>query len=117
MGRPHGTRGMTADEPFRRTIWERPDDDAPRLVYADWLEERGECDRAELIRLQCRGEHDDRVRELVHLHGASWAGPAARHSYGLAFRRGFVEEITLNASVLLKHGEEIFAAGPVRLLR
>lgn len=34
-----------------------PDDDLVRLVYADWLEERRECDRdlatAELIRLTC----------------------------------------------------------------
>lgn len=31
----------------------QPDDDAPRLVAADWLEEHGECDRAEFIRLGC----------------------------------------------------------------
>lgn len=30
-----------------------PDDDAPRLVYADWLIERGDP-RGELIQLQCR---------------------------------------------------------------
>jgi uncharacterized protein (TIGR02996 family) len=29
-----------------------PDDDAPRLVFADWLEENGEAERAELIRCQ-----------------------------------------------------------------
>jgi uncharacterized protein (TIGR02996 family) len=31
-----------------------PADDAPRLVYADWLEEQGDGDRAEFIRLQIR---------------------------------------------------------------
>ena len=30
-----------------------PDDDAPRLVYADWLEEHGDQPRAEFIRVQC----------------------------------------------------------------
>ena len=30
-----------------------PDDDAPRLIYADWLDEQGDCDRAEFIRVQC----------------------------------------------------------------
>lgn len=30
-----------------------PHDDAPRLVYADWLEERGDA-RAEYLRLQCQ---------------------------------------------------------------
>src|SRR5689334_13851092 len=29
-----------------------PDDDAPRLVYADWLDEHGDPDRAEFIRHQ-----------------------------------------------------------------
>lgn len=28
-------------------------DDAPRLIYADWLDEHGEPDRAEFIRVQC----------------------------------------------------------------
>jgi uncharacterized protein (TIGR02996 family) len=35
-----------------RAVCERPDDDAPRLVYADVLEERGEVERAEFIRCQ-----------------------------------------------------------------
>src|SRR5262245_41658733 len=29
-----------------------PDDDAPRLIFADWLEEHGDADRAEFIRVQ-----------------------------------------------------------------
>ena len=31
-----------------------PDDDTPRLVLADWLDEHGESERAEFIRVQCR---------------------------------------------------------------
>jgi uncharacterized protein (TIGR02996 family) len=34
-------------------ICERPEDDGPRLVYADWLDEHGEGDRASFIRVQC----------------------------------------------------------------
>ena len=30
------------------------DEDTPRLVYADWLDENGDPDRAEFIRVQCR---------------------------------------------------------------
>ena len=37
---------------FLRAIKDNPDDDTPRLVYADWLEEHGEPERAELIRVQ-----------------------------------------------------------------
>ena len=42
------------DTAFLRTILADPDDDAPRLIYADWLDENGDSDRAEFIRLQVR---------------------------------------------------------------
>lgn len=38
---------------FLQAILERPEDDAPRLIMADWLEENGEEARAEFIRVQC----------------------------------------------------------------
>ena len=37
---------------FLAEILEHPDDDTPRLIFADWLDDHGEPDRAELIRLQ-----------------------------------------------------------------
>jgi uncharacterized protein (TIGR02996 family) len=42
---------MTRDALYR-AILDNPEDDTPRLVFADWLEEHGESDRAELIRTQ-----------------------------------------------------------------
>jgi uncharacterized protein (TIGR02996 family) len=36
-----------------RAVLRDPVDDAPRLVYADWLEDHGQPERAEFIRLQC----------------------------------------------------------------
>jgi uncharacterized protein (TIGR02996 family) len=55
------------EEAFLQAIREDPDDDAPRLVYADWLEERGDP-RAELIRIQLElartDEHDDNRLDL-----------------------------------------------------
>src|SRR5262249_30478553 len=48
-------RPATGDEAaLLGAIGEAPEDDAPRLVYADWLEERGDPDRAAFIRTQCR---------------------------------------------------------------
>jgi uncharacterized protein (TIGR02996 family) len=44
-----------SDDPFLRALRERPDDDETRLVYADWLEERGDpasASRARFIRLE-----------------------------------------------------------------
>jgi uncharacterized protein (TIGR02996 family) len=44
---------MTDDERgFINAIIESPDDDTVRLVYADWLEEHGQAERAEFIRVQ-----------------------------------------------------------------
>jgi uncharacterized protein (TIGR02996 family) len=56
-----------------------PDDDAPRLVYADLLVERGDP-RGELIHLQIkqtrerdyRPDLDKRVTELLQTHAARW---------------------------------------------
>lgn len=42
----------TTSADFVRAIIEQPDDDALRLIYADFLEERGDRDRAEFIRVQ-----------------------------------------------------------------
>jgi uncharacterized protein (TIGR02996 family) len=41
---------------YLRAICWSPFDDGPRLVYADKLDERGECARAEFIRVQCELE-------------------------------------------------------------
>jgi uncharacterized protein (TIGR02996 family) len=37
---------------FIQAILAAPDDDLPRLIYADWLDEHGESDRSEFIRVQ-----------------------------------------------------------------
>jgi uncharacterized protein (TIGR02996 family) len=61
---------MSADaEPaFLEDILDHPDDDTPRLVYADWLEDRGERDdeaRAEFIRVQCHQARPARENEAL----------------------------------------------------
>jgi uncharacterized protein (TIGR02996 family) len=44
---------MTQEDAFLEAITEQPDDDAVRLVFADWLEENGQPRRADFIRVQC----------------------------------------------------------------
>lgn len=44
---------LSQHEAFLRAIFDAPDDDTPRLVYADFLQENGEEDRAAFIRWQC----------------------------------------------------------------
>ncbi|MBN9117787.1 MAG: TIGR02996 domain-containing protein [Planctomycetes bacterium] len=42
---------LSQHEAFLRAIFDAPADDTPRLVYADFLQENGEEDRAEFIRV------------------------------------------------------------------
>ncbi len=44
---------LSQHEAFLRAIFDAPDDDTPRLVYADFLQENGEEERAQFIRWQC----------------------------------------------------------------
>src|SRR5262249_2537148 len=50
---------MTDEEALLRAIRLAPADDASRLVYADWLEERGEGGRAEFLRADAHLQHAD----------------------------------------------------------
>jgi uncharacterized protein (TIGR02996 family) len=44
---------VTEEQALLATIFATPEDDAPRLIYADWLDEHGQPERAEFIRVQC----------------------------------------------------------------
>jgi uncharacterized protein (TIGR02996 family) len=90
---------MGAEHGFLDAIWESPDDDVPRLVYADWLEEQGNP-RGQFMRIQCalaRGDlEEDRRRqlerqeqELLAVHGQEWLGPTCSPRLFWRFRRGF----------------------------
>src|SRR5712691_639088 len=45
---------MTDEQAFLRMIVAEPDNDGAKLVYADWLEEQGDADRAAFLRLESR---------------------------------------------------------------
>lgn len=119
---------MADRDAFLRTIRENPHDDGPRLVFADWLEEQGECDYAELIRSMCErarlvssgtdeatkrkmAEREDSLRdanpgwsELPELAGVVW-GP---------FRRGFVSTVRVSsAATFLRQARRIFDLAPI----
>jgi uncharacterized protein (TIGR02996 family) len=44
---------MTDGYALLRAIEAHPDDDTPRLVYADWLDEHGQPERADYLRAEC----------------------------------------------------------------
>jgi uncharacterized protein (TIGR02996 family) len=81
--------------PFLAAIRAAPDDDAPRLIYADWLDEHGQPERAEFIRVQCElARHDSptlrqREAELQAEHHDAFAGALATQGLRFRFARGF----------------------------
>lgn len=105
-------------------ILEHPHEDAPRLRYADWLDER--CDPlGEFIRVQVRlasvpADHpgalelERRDAELQAEFGDGWAGSVARKTEWWTFRRGFVEEVALTADEFLASGDDLFRLAPIQ---
>ena len=66
-------------DPFVAAICADPDDDLPRLVYADWLDERGDP-RGELVRLIAAGDADSiRAAELLTGCAAGWLSVMGQH--------------------------------------
>lgn len=98
-----------ADDPFVDAIFAAPDDDAPRLVYADHLLEHGDALHGELIVVQCtreRLERDDlsttpeyratcaREREILAVFGAAWTRTFGLRSFRGEWARGFLTNVT-----------------------
>src|SRR5439155_18283454 len=125
----------TDAEPFLQRIRAFPDDDVPRLIYADWLDEQSaelpprDRDaaraRAAFLRIQvalARLPDDDHrrpsllvaERELLGAYREGWAAAFRGLATGPEFRRGFVEEVKVAARQYLRHAHELFAAGPIR---
>ena len=80
------------DEDHLAAIRAAPNDDGPRLVYADWLLERGDP-RGELIILQCGSQTEEtkrRARELLQLHQTQWLGAVAYVTRTQIWERGFL---------------------------
>jgi uncharacterized protein (TIGR02996 family) len=138
---------MTPQKAFLQAIVENPDDDTPRLVYADWLEEHGQAERAEFIRVQCQMFHlpgspslmsrsptlgdvcltDPRVHfllrregELIYAFRRKWVEELPRLD-GLtwsAFERGFLVSIEARSwRAFAVNAPDLFAAAPIQDVR
>jgi uncharacterized protein (TIGR02996 family) len=125
---------MNVGDALLEDVLEHPDDDGPRLVYADWLDEHGDPERAEFIRLQCElarlDEDDPRrqklfAREWEILHNGQpkvgWSGglPAGALAFASErqYRRGFVEEVAVTVPAFLEGAGELFRRMPLRVVR
>jgi uncharacterized protein (TIGR02996 family) len=115
-------------EALFRAVCEQPWDDAPRLIYADWLDEHGQSEQAAFIRFQCqypewntshpqyaclaaRDREFDPFKprwagELPALPGVKW--------WSDYFRRGFITTAEFgSAKAFREQAGATFAASPV----
>ena len=114
-----------------------PEDDAVRLVYADWLDENGEAPRAEFIRTQIGREKlgkkskkrdgmEARERELLALHAEEWLRPVPKWARPqkddmiadeiewFGFRRGFLQGVIFpGVKTFLRDAPKLFALEPI----
>jgi uncharacterized protein (TIGR02996 family) len=119
---------MTERAALLRAAAEDRDDDAPRLVLADWLEDHGEAERAEFIRVQCEiarvGESDRprlerlaaREKELWQAHRAAWCAELPRWARDkVVFRRGLPAGLRCTPTQWLG-GRGLTRAAPIEAL-
>jgi uncharacterized protein (TIGR02996 family) len=119
---------MSQSEAFLQAIIEAPNDDVPRLVFADWLDDHGDADRAEFIRLQielARLDKNDPRRPalqqrevaLLEQHAWEWAEPLGPYASEWVFRRGFVEKVQARLERPADEIREMLRLAPIRHLR
>jgi uncharacterized protein (TIGR02996 family) len=128
---------MTDRDALLRAIAANPDDDTPRLIYADLLDELGgyaNTARAQFIRLQIETYHGpgdtDRARfdrKLAEIdmmgvrYGPQWlaelpTGVLATYRTGVtshAFKRGFIEDACLYFNSFTGGGFGFLACNPI----
>jgi uncharacterized protein (TIGR02996 family) len=110
---------MSAEPALLAAVAAAPDDDLPRLVYADWLDENGRPLRAEFIRLQIEIARKEtlpraavnafshlwkRQQEILDDHRDELLGPLAgvvEMPY-VEFRRGFLFRVGVEGVVFIQ---------------
>ena len=116
-----------AEQELIARVAEAPDDDAPRLVLADWLSQQGEA-RGELIVTACTLNRADlpigvrralvkRHDALLQEHGKRWLAEIGLRPDEGRFVRGMVEEAQVWSPSLLKNIDVLFASTPLRAMR
>jgi uncharacterized protein (TIGR02996 family) len=120
---------MSDEDALLNAIAAHPEEDTPRLMYADWLDEHGQHIRAEFIRVQIEiaqkkefppaelnryVEIYRRNQELMDNHRAELLGPLAAlpAKTEMEFRRGFISSVQLSVVDFLAQAEILASARP-----
>jgi uncharacterized protein (TIGR02996 family) len=91
---------------FLQSIAEEGDDNTGRLVFADWLEDRGDTPRADFLRIQCelasanlsekrRHSLRRRERDLLDAHRHAWCQAFGLPVEEVHFERGLIARMRL----------------------
>lgn len=115
---------MSDEEALLQAIYANPDEDTPRLVYADWLQENGNDERAEFIRVECQAERTDRnspiylpllrrSSRLLADNKVSWFGPLSDEDIIIMTRRGFIEGVAISADSFVAFADALGAYAPL----
>ena len=115
------------EQPFLSRVREEPDNDGPRLIFADWLDEHGDP-RGDFIRVQCalarlsaddprRTELQDREQNLLETHRSAWSARLQGLASDWTYRRGLLDAVSVDATTFLERGIELFRLGPIRRVR
>ncbi len=130
------------DHPLYQAVVEEPDNDEPRLVFADWMDDCGDP-RGEFIRLQIRSadpiltlqqraDLQSIEAEMLRKYQSRWNGPLHKHLQTTAnlrccrrrapirrwiYTRGFVSHLTIDAMAFLVHTIQIQKLAPIQHAR
>jgi uncharacterized protein (TIGR02996 family) len=117
---------MTDEKHFLAAIIDNPDDDGLRLVFADWLDEHGQSDRAEFVRLQVRmAQHPDapelanlshRARKLLLAHGKEWGADFPWGGRHTGYDRGLITSVQGTAAQIAGMPKRVWQRHPIREL-
>jgi uncharacterized protein (TIGR02996 family) len=116
---------MNDENALLRAIAAHPDEDTPRLAFADYLEEHGNPDRAAFIRGQVelarlsedslhRREVAFKCRQLLDAHEEEWLEPRDAFSFDWHWSRGFVDTLTTSPPDLDHQDSALFRVYPFR---
>jgi uncharacterized protein (TIGR02996 family) len=125
-----GKAPANLDEALLQEVLSEPEEDAPRLIYADWLDENGQPERAEFIRVQIElartPDADPRLQELRAREKELWAFhhkewlqslPAPLRKKTTRFHRGFLEEMNGGPFLWTAHARKLLAQHPIYRVR
>ena len=119
---------MTDGQALLRAIIDHPDDDTLRLIYADWLDENDQPDRAAFIRLQIEAARAEpyspqarsaslSASRLLNRHRGPWTKHLTIRLIDYEFSRGFIERISIDAARFPKVAEALFKTEPIHTIR